>query len=208
MIKKYFLTGLVTLLPLAVTIVAVIFIIHLLTKPFMGIVTQPLSSLPIGSEKLVQWISQSLILITLFLLTLGVGLIAHRFCFKALEKISDKIVSKIPILNKVYKTSKEIFHTLLASDKKSFQQVVLVPFPRKGSYVIGLIAGDAPKICCNDADLISIIIPTTPNPMTSFIIMRPKSDLIYLNMQSEDALKYVVSCGVVPPETAEENGHV
>lgn len=204
--KKYLLTGLVTLLPLAVTVIAVEFVVNLLTKPFMGIVTPLLSSLPISSEHLIRTISQILILVSLFLLTLGIGLVAHRFFFKALMNLGDRIVSRIPIINKVYKTIKEIFQTLFAPNTKSFQQVVMMPFPRRGSYVLGLISGDAPDTCKTDrdSDMVSIFVPATPNPMTGFLILRPRSELIYLNMASEDAIKYVVSCGVVPPESVKE----
>jgi len=84
--------------------------------------------------------------------------------------------------------------------------VVMFPFPHTGSYVLGLISRDAP-VTCSEAgkeELISIFVPATPNPMTGFLIMRPRSELIYLEMRSEDALKYIVSCGVVPPESVKE----
>jgi len=206
MMKKYFFIGLVTLLPLAVTVMAVMFVVNLLTKPFMGIVTHPLSYLPIGSENLIRTISQILILITIFLFTLGVGLLARRFFFKSLMKFGELLLSKIPLVNKLYKTVREIFHTLLSGDKKSFQQVVMFPFPSKGSYVLGLVSQDAPQTCSQSSSekLISIFVPATPNPMTGFLIMRPRSELIYLNMRSEDAIKYIVSCGVVPPEEIKE----
>lgn len=203
--KKYFFTGLVTLLPLAVTVLAVMFVVNLLTKPFMGIVTHQLGYL-IRSENLIRTISQILILVTIFLFTLGIGMLAHRFFFKALMKIGERLLGKIPLVNKIYKTTREIFHTLLSGEKKTFEQVVMFPFPHKGSYVLGLISRDAPQTCSekgND-DFISIFVPATPNPMTGFLIMRPRSELIYLEMKSEDAIKYIVSCGVVPPESLKD----
>lgn len=201
MMKKYFFTGLVTLLPLAVTVMAVMFVVNLLTKPFMGIVTHLLSSLPIRSENLIRTVSQILILITIFFFTLGIGLLARRFFFKSLMKIGERLLSQIPFVNKIYKTARDIFHTLLSGEKKSFQQVVMFPFPHKGSYVLGLVSRDAPQTCIQSSseELISIFVPATPNPMTGFLIMRPRSELIYLNMRSEDAIKYIVSCGVIPP---------
>jgi uncharacterized membrane protein len=172
----------------------------------MGIVTVPLSSLPISSEQLIRTISQILILISLFLFTLLIGLLAHRFFFKALMKLGDRIVNKIPLVNKVYKTIKDIIHTLFSSDTKSLKQVVMLPFPRPGCFVIGLISRDAPKTCSEAAsgDMISVFVPATPNPMTGFLIMRPSTDLIYLDMKSEEAIKYIVSCGVVPPKSKSE----
>jgi len=206
MMKKYFFTGLVTLLPLAVTVMAVMFIVNLLTKPFMGIVTHPLSSLPIESENLIRTISQILILVTIFLFTLCVGLVARRFFFKILMQMGEKLLSNIPIVNKIYKTIREIFHTLLSGEKNSLQQVVMFPFPHHGSYVLGLVSRDAPHTCsaAGNQDLVSIFVPATPNPMTGFLIMRPRSELVYLEMRSEDAIKYIVSCGVVPPKSIKE----
>jgi uncharacterized membrane protein len=205
--KKYFLTGLVTLLPLTVTVVVVIFFIHLLTKPFMGPVSHLLMALPIRSEMLIRVLSQILILASLFLITLGLGMVAHRFFFKAMMKFGDRLVHKIPIVNKVYKTIKEIFQTLLEGEKKSFQQVVMMPYPRPGAYVLGFVSHDAPKTCSESAgeELVSVFLPATPNPMTGCLVIRPKSELIKLDMRSEDALKYIVSCGVVPAESAKED---
>jgi uncharacterized membrane protein len=207
MMKKYFFTGLVTLLPLAATVWAVMFVVNLLTKPFMGIVTHLLNYLPIGSENIIRIISQILILVTLFIFTWGIGILARRFFFKSMMKIGDQLLSHIPIANKIYKTAKEIFDTLLSGEKKTFQQVVMFPFPHRGSYVIGLISRDAPETCkqASQEELISVFVPATPNPLTGFLIMRPRSELIYLQMQPEDAIKYIVSCGVVPPESIKED---
>ena len=199
--KKYFLTGLITLLPLAATVAIVMFVVNFLTKPFMGIVTEPLSSLPISSEEVVRTISQILILITLFLITIGIGLLAQRFFFKTLLKWGDWMLCKIPFINKVYTTTKEIFKTLFSQEKKSFQQVVMFPFPRPGCYVLGLVSRDAPRTCseASGQEMVSIFVPATPNPTTGYLILRPRSELIYLKMHSEDALKYVISCGVISP---------
>ena len=198
--KKYFLTGLVTLLPLAVTIWVVRFLVRLLTDPFIGFVTFLTNRLPIASPELVRTISQILVLIGLILLTLFLGIAARKFFFDHLIRFGDRIIAKIPIINKVYKTSKEIVQSLLGSKEKSFSQVVLLPFPYPGSYCIGLIAKTAPKTCSDaeKSELVSVFIPTTPNPSTGYLVMSKKSELIYL--KTDEAIKYVVSCGVIQPE--------
>src|SRR5690349_13205826 len=108
--KKYFFAGLVTLLPLAVTFWVIHSIVSILTKPFQGIVVSFIGSLngilwyiPVG---IIQWISRVLILIILFLFTLFLGFVARRFFFYHLIKLGDSILYKIPLINKVYKTSK------------------------------------------------------------------------------------------------------
>ena len=207
--KKCFLTGLVTLLPVAVTIWVFVFIVHFLTRPFMGVMTHFLHTLPhYGvhiSERSVQTLSELLILVSLFLLTLFLGLIGRRFFFDSLLKLGDKILSQIPLVNKVYKTSKEIVQSLFASQGDSFTQVVLLPFPYKGSYCLGLISSPAPNSCSElmQKPLLSVFIPTAPNPMTGFLVMIPQEELIYLSMKTEDAIKYVVSCAVIAPKSPE-----
>ncbi|PCI93350.1 hypothetical protein COB11_05445 [Candidatus Aerophobetes bacterium] len=211
--RKYFITGLVILLPLAVTIAIVVFIVNFLTGPFIGMVSHFLSNFPrinrdflfLKPEQVIRYGSQLLILLCIFLVTVILGMIARWFFFKTLISISDKLLHKIPIVNKVYKTTQEIIKTIFVTDKNSFKQVVMVPFPNTDSYVIGLISRDAPKICSSSTskDLVSVLIPTTPNPTTGFLLMYDRSDLIFLDMKPEEAIKYIVSCGVITPEHPE-----
>ncbi|MBX7065905.1 MAG: DUF502 domain-containing protein [Parachlamydiales bacterium] len=200
--KKYFLTGLVTLLPLAVTIWVVRFLVRLFTDPFVGLVSILTSRLPIASPQLTRTLSQILVLVGLVLLTLFLGFAARKFFFSQLIRLGDRIISKIPIVNKVYKTSKEIVKSLFGSKEKSFSQVVLLPFPYQGAYCLGLIAKSAPQTCSDaeKSELVSVFIPTTPNPSTGYLVMCKKSELINLNMKTDEAIKYVVSCGVIQPE--------
>jgi len=208
--KKYFITGLVILLPLAVTIAIVVFIVNFLTKPFVGLVVSFLEEFDIlnngflflNHDQLVQYGSKCLILICLFVFTLFLGMIARWFFFKALISLSDKILHRIPLINKVYKTTQEIIKTLFVSDKSSFKQVVMVPFPKDGTYVMGLVSRKSPEICCEKtgSELFSVLVPTTPNPTTGFLLMYKKEDLIFLDLKPEAAIKYIVSCGVITPE--------
>jgi uncharacterized membrane protein len=201
--KKYFLTGLVTLLPLAVTFWIVHFLVNFLTKPFIGLVTLLTDRLPIASPQLIRTITQLLILVGLFFFIFFLGFVARKFFFNHLIRFGDKIMGKIPLVNKVYKTSKDIVNSIFGAKERSFTQVVLLPFPYKGSYCIGLIAKDAPRTCseAEHQDLVSVFIPTTPNPSTGFLVMCQKSELILLDMKTEEAIKYVVSCAVIQPES-------
>lgn len=208
--KKYFITGLVILLPLAVTIALIIFIVNFLTGPFIGMVSGFLAKFDIinkgflvfSPEQAIRYGSQILILVCLVLFTMILGMFARWFFFKTLIKYSDKLLHKIPLVNKVYKTTQEIIKTIFNSEKNTFKQVVMAPFPHKNSYVIGLVSRESPKVCSDKAgsDLFSVLVPTTPNPTTGFLLMYPKEDLIFLDMKPEDAIKYIVSCGVITPE--------
>ena len=203
--KKYFLTGLATLLPVAVTLYIVVFVVGLLTRPFMGGVTNLLRHFniyaPFNAEPMIRLLAQVLILISLFLFILLLGFVARWFFVKALIKLGDAILQKIPLVNKVYKTTKEIIQILFNPEKNSFKQVVMVHFPDNESYCLGLISRESPELCAEqDCDeMVSVFLPTTPNPATGFLIISPKKDLIYLDMKSDEAVKYIVSCGVVLP---------
>ena len=207
--KKYFITGLALLLPVTVTIAIIIFLVNFFTKPFLGFVTKILyhtkikdvSILFLTSEQVVYYGSKIVIIIGLLLITLLLGYFARWFFFKSLINVSDKILHKIPLVNKVYKTSQDIINTIFVTDKNSFKQVVLVPFPSENIYSIGLVSRASPKACrdVKNADLITVFVPTAPNPTTGFLLIFDKKDLIYLDMKTEDAVKYVVSCGVITP---------
>lgn len=212
--KKYFITGLVILLPLSVTMALLIFTVNFLTKPFVGFVTRILSETKIkdlsfflfSSEQVIRYGSELLIIIALVLITLILGYITQWFFINTIINFSDRLLKKIPILNKIYKTTQDIIKTVFITDKKSFKQVVLVPFPDRAAYSLGLVSRDSPEVCseARGTELITVLIPTTPNPTTGFLLMFEKKELIYLDMKTEDAIKYLVSCGVILPPHKEK----
>lgn len=208
--KKHFITGLVILLPLVITIAVAIFLINFLTEPFIGIVSAVLTEFHIINqgflfltpEQLILYGSKVVILILLFLTTVGLGVVTRWFLINALFRLGDRILHRVPIVNTVYKTTQDIIKTLFVSDKNTFKQVVMVPFPRPDVFVLGLIVRESPSICTHAVgeDLISVLVPTTPNPTTGFLLMFKRSDIIHVDMKPEDAIKYIVSCGVIVPE--------
>ncbi len=208
--KKHFITGLVILLPLVITLAVVIFLVNFLTEPFMGAASLLLSKLQIvnegffflSPEQLLKYGSKIVILALLFLLTVGLGILTRLFLTNVLLRLGDKILHRIPIINTVYKTTQDIIKTLFVTDKKSFKQVVMVPFPRADVYALGLIARESPSVCSQEIgeELISVFVPTTPNPTTGFLLMFKRKDLVMVDMKPEAALKYIISCGVILPE--------
>ena len=214
--KKNFITGLVILLPLIITIAVVIFLVNFLTDPFIGFVSAILTQfhiintgfLLLSPEQLVNYTAKLIILILLFVITVGLGIIARWFFINTLFRIGDWFLHRIPIVNTVYKTTQDIINTLFVSDKKSFQQVVMVPFPRPDVFVLGLVARDSPSICSQTSkeDLVSVFVPTTPNPTTGFLLMFKRADLVLIDMSPEDAIKYIVSCGVIIPKDRAPKG--
>lgn len=209
MIKKYFVTGLVILLPLALTLAIVLFVFNLFTVPFLGIVKVVFDRynlfeegfLFLTADQIQNIIAQALILISLFFLTIGLGFITRWFFFHTFLKFAEYIVRKIPIVRTIYKTCQDVINTIFTSKTKSLKQVVLVPFPHSETYSIGLISQE------NISNLIDpmhtnptvVFIPTAPNPTSGFLVMFKSHDLIYLDMKVEDAFKYIISCGVICP---------
>lgn len=206
-LKKHFVTGLVILLPLVITVAFIVFLVNFLTEPFMGIAALILSKLHF-SEPVLRYGSKLLILILLFLFTAGLGVITRWFLMNFLIRIGDQILHRIPIINTVYKTTQDLIKTLFVSDKNALKQVVMVPFPRADVYVLGLIARDSPSVCCQGVkeDLVSVFVPTTPNPTTGFLLMFKRADLVIVDMKPEEAIKYIISCGVIVPEYKETKG--
>ena len=199
--RKYFVTGLVTLLPLAITIWVVRFVVNFLTKPFIGMVTG-LTHRLLLSPHLTRLLSQLVILLGLFLLMLFLGIVARKFFFGQMIRLGDRLLHRIPLVNRVYKTSKELVKSLFGANQKALKQVVMLPFPYPGCYVLGLVAKESPHTCSKSQKepLLSVFIPTTPNPSSGFLVLSHQKDLIYMDMKVEEALKYVVSCAVIQPQ--------
>jgi uncharacterized membrane protein len=207
--KKYLITGLVILLPLALTLVIVVFFFNLLTAPFVGVVKSLLGHYGLldtgfgflSSDQALQFVSQLIILVLLVFFTLGLGIIARWFFISYILKFWDKIFHRIPLIRPIYKTCQDIIKTIFVSKSKSFKQVVMVPFPNKDTYSIGLVTRDdisgIQKI--PEDLLVAVFVPTTPNPTSGFLMMFKTEDLVYLDMKVEDAFKYVISCGVIMP---------
>jgi uncharacterized membrane protein len=199
--KRYFLSGLVALLPLALTIWIVSLIVSFLTTPFLGMAESLLQALGLDNvsflflspHQVLALLSTILVLVFLFVAIIVIGIVGRQILFKYLIYFGDKILHNIPVVSTVYKTSQELIQTILTTSNKSFKQVVLVPFPTTDSLSIGLITRDDTEI----EGRIAVFVPTTPNPTSGFLMMFRREQVIPLDMKVEDALRYVISCGVL-----------
>ncbi len=204
MIKRYFATGLVILLPVAVTIVILAFIINFLTAPFVSFFEHFLQGTEfyLKYHAFVHFLLQIFFLIALFLFTVLLGFLTRIVVFKSMLTLYDYILHRIPIIKTIYKTAQQVMKTIFGSRSRSFKQVVMVPFPSKGAYSIGLVSSPAPALCekMTGKSLITVFVPTTPNPTSGYLIMYEDSEVIYIDMKIEDAIKYVISCGVLIDE--------
>ncbi|MBA3602452.1 MAG: DUF502 domain-containing protein [Parachlamydiaceae bacterium] len=205
--KKYLITGLIILLPLALTIFVIKFFFNILTDPFVGGVKSALNyfglfnsgSFLVNSEEIQLIISKLLILIFLFAFTVLLGFLTSWFLIRYLIKIWDYILHRIPIVRTIYKGSQDVINTIFSDRNQSFKQVVMVPYPHLNAYSIGFVTRDdlPPINNPNGPTLSTVFIPTTPNPTSGFLVIYEKKDLIYLDMKVEEAFKYIISCGVI-----------
>lgn len=200
--KKYFLTGLAVLLPVTITLFFVVFIFNLLTEPFIGIINvlfseQHLKLLP---DSILKIVSQLAILAALFIFTLFIGFIGRWLIIHFIIHLTEKLVTKIPVISPVYNTCKDVIKTIFGTSNQSFKQVVLVPYPNITTHCIGFITRDNMKGLGSVADesFVSVFVPCTPNPTSGFLMMFKRSEIIYLEMSVEEAFKYIISCGVIP----------
>lgn len=190
--KRHFLTGIAILLPLAVTIWIVSFVVDLLTDPFLDMTKNILITIGISGSPFVSFISKILILLFLVTFILGIGAVTRYFFFRYLIRLGDMVLHKIPVISSVYKTSQELIQTIFTSDNKAFKQVVLVPFPHKDARTIGLLSRDDLS-----GDTVPVFIPTTPNPTSGYLVFFNTKDVVLIDMPVETAMRYVISCGVL-----------
>lgn len=207
-IKTYLITGLVILLPLALTVAIFSFVFNLLTEPFVGIVRALFGRynlfekgfLFLSAEDVQNYIGKLVILGLLFAFTVSLGYVTRWFFINYLIRFWEKVLARIPIISSIYRTSQDIINTIFRSSTNSFKQVVMVPFPSQQALSIGLVTNDKLPRQNNDLEeLIAVFVPTTPNPTSGFLVMFRKSDLIYLDMKVDEAMKFILSCGAVAP---------
>lgn len=144
-------------------------------------------------EQVLTFISQLLSLLFLLVVIIFVGAIGRYFFFRSLLHIGDSIIQKIPVVNSVYKTSRELINNLFSPENRAFKQVALVPFPNAPTLAIGFITRSDPIL----GDKIAVFIPTTPNPTTGFLLFFEQKDVTIVNMKVDEALRFIVSCGVL-----------
>ena len=191
-LRNYFITGIVVLIPIGITLYLTKFFITISSKLIPAKIN-PNSYLPIlipGLEILL-----SVIFITL------IGYLSLSFIGKKILQLFNNLLKKIPILRTIYSAIGQMAETL-APKRKSKKSVVLVEYPRKGSWAVGFATKDNTGEISKktNLNLVNVFIPTTPNPTSGFLLMFPKEDLIYLDMGFEEASKFIVSAGTTEPK--------
>ena len=192
-LRNYFITGIVVLVPIGITLYLTKFFISI-SSNLIPAKINPNSYLPFllpGLE-----IFLSVIFITL------IGYLSLSFIGKKILQLFNNLLKKIPILRTIYSAIGQMAETL-APKRKSKKSVVLVEYPRKGSWAVGFATKDNKGEISKktNQNLVNVFVPTTPNPTSGFLLMFPKEEIIYLDMNFEEASKFIVSAGTSDPKS-------
>jgi len=211
--KKYLITGLIILLPAVLTLFIVKLLFDFFTTPFVPIISAILAEFSLSlPESVTIFLSRLIAFVLLLLLIFLLGLLAQRFFFKNIGQVFHRVLSRIPLVKTVYKLSRDMFSALFAPDgQHAFKETVMTPFPQYPHYAMGFTAGEVPEEVqqkIGAEPLASVFTPTAPHPISGFLFMIPKKDVRTLKMSKEDAVKYLVSCGVIHPEAEQTDDHL
>ncbi len=194
-LRKWLFAGLLVVLPVAITVWVVQWIV--------GTLDQTLLILPVAwhPDRLFGLHIPGLgVLLALGILLL-VGAITSNFIGRRLLALNDRILNRIPVVRSIYSGVKQVSDTLFSETGNAFRTAVLVQWPRPGVWTIGFVTGSPGGDVANHltGEFLSVYVPTTPNPTGGYFVMLPKSDCIELRMSVDEALRYVISMGVVVP---------
>lgn len=196
--RKYFITGLLILVPLAITLWVLNLIISTMDQSLLLL---PPSWRP---EALLGFYIPGLGSILTLLIIFLTGLAARNFIGRQIVSLWEGFLTRIPVVKSIYSSVKQVSDTLFSSSGNAFRKAVLIQYPRQGSWTIAFLTGAPGGEVKNhlQGDYISVYVPTTPNPTSGFFLMLPRADSVELDMSVDEALKYIVSMGVVAPEMA------
>jgi uncharacterized membrane protein len=198
--KKYLITGLLIWIPLVITLWVL--------KLIVDALDQSLRLLP-DAFRTESWLGfhiPGLGAILTIVIVLGTGVFARNFFGAQLVQLWHDVLARIPVVNSIYSSVKQISDTLFSSSGQAFRKALLVQWPHQGMWTIGFLTGtpggDVVKHLPEDC--VSVYVPTTPNPTGGYFVIVPRKNVIELDMSVDQALKYVISMGVAPPMSDKE----
>lgn len=196
MLRRYLVAGLLIWVPLLITV----WVLNLL----VGTLDRSLLLLP-QSWQPISWLGFNIpglgVLLTVVVVLLT-GMLAANIIGQRLVQLWEALLNHIPVVKSVYSSVKQVSDTLFSSTGQAFRKALLVQYPRNGSWTIAFLTGEPGGDVVNylKGEYVSVYVPTTPNPTSGFFLMMPRADIVELDMSVDDALKYIISMGVVPPE--------
>lgn len=190
MLKKHFMAGLLFWVPVMVTFATIRFLLNFMESLF--------SRLP-QNMRPDQWIGYHIPGLEILILVLVVwlsGVLVANFIGKRLVNMGEHVVSKLPLVSSVYSGVKQILQVVVSPTGQAFRQVVLISFPQKGSWVVGLVTHED-----EENETLTVFVPTTPNPTSGYVISVKTHEAEKLDMSVDEALKYIISLGTISHDT-------
>lgn len=208
-LRASFLTGLVVIAPVGLTIWLIWSVVGWIDGFVLPLVPQGyhpdrLIQDLLGLDRSVQINVRGLGVVIFLMFTVFIGWVAKGFIGRSLIRFAESIVERTPVVRTIYSGIKQISETIFAQSERSFEKACLIEYPRRGIWALGFISTDAKGEVYNRASadgepMVSVFLPTTPNPTSGFLLFFPKSDVMELDMSVEDAAKLVISAGLVYP---------
>jgi uncharacterized membrane protein len=202
-VKKYIITGLLVWLPLAITVWVLLWVLGLITGVFEALLSALQAVAPLSLHNNLEALRHVpglgvLILVVALLLT---GVFVANIFGQWWLRQWDRLLSNIPIVKSIYNSVKQVSDTLFSSSGNAFREAVLVQYPREGSWTIAFVTGRPGGEVAEalPGEHVSLYVPTTPNPTSGFFLMMPRESVRPLAMSVDEALKYIISMGVVAP---------
>lgn len=193
-IKRYFLAGVLVVVPIILTYLLIKFLFELVDGLLRPLITHLLGY---------YWFGLGLIITLLIILLAGV--LTKNFMGAALHKLIETVLARLPFISPIYSGAKQLLEAVTIPSKGSFKEVVLVEYPCKGVYAVGLVTRKVEILAEGKLrSFVTVLIASTPTPFSGMAILYPVEEIIEIDMSVEEALKFLVSGGVVSPETIQE----
>ena len=204
--RKYIIAGLLVWLPLAITIWVLLWLLGLMDGMFSWLLTLVQAVLPAGADASIEALRHipGLSVLVMVAMMLVSGVFATNIFGQWSVRQWDRLMSRIPLVNAIYSSVKQVSDTLFSSNGNAFREAVLVQYPHVGAWTIAFVTGrpGGEVAALLDVEHVSLYVPTTPNPTSGFFLMVPRSQVRPLHMSVDQALKYIISMGVVAPPPA------
>ena len=195
-IRRYFLAGFLVTAPLGITVLIAWWIIN-----FIDEWVTPLVPTKYNPETYLPFSLPGLGLLILFIALTLIGALTAGLMGRWVVRTGERILNRMPVVRSVYSAIKQIFETILAQQSNAFREAVLIEYPRRGIWAIGFITGttkgEVQSLTLEET--VNIFLPTTPNPTSGFLLFVPREEVVPLDMSVEEAVKMVISGGIVTP---------
>jgi len=205
MLKRYLMAGLVALAPLVITIMLVSWLVDFAKRALRFLPPQFRPDAWAGVH--IPGLDILIALLCVLLVVVLIGALTTNFIGGHIMRWIDMLMDRIPIIRSIHSAVRQLLEAMLMGSGKAFREVVLVPFPMQGSWSIGFVTADArlPAAGFADRGMVSVFVPTTPIPTSGWLLYVARTDLRPLDMSVEEAMKLVLSGGVIAPPATEHN---